>query len=553
MSKKIGLIPLDERPANTRYPAMIAAIGGAELLLPPAEILSECRRPADCAALADWLARVAPDLDALVVSCEMLGYGGLIASRTSHDPAALVLARLDALRALRQAHPSLTIYGFSVIARVSNADDAAEEPDYWASYGARLFRLSQLLDRQEQGQLVGGELAALAGEIPAEHRADFLGRRMRNHAANLAALQLLADGVLDLLVLSSDDTSPYGLPSREKRWLAGWGAVLGLGGPQPGAGPQPEGAPEPPQVYDTQTWDLSVGLEPSAESHERVAAEDSQPVQAGFARLLMYPGADEVGCALVARALCGGAGPSVAASYAPPTGAEQVAAYEDAPVRLTVERQVAAIGGRLVSHGAEIWLGVCAPLARRAEWSPAHAEAERDERLPALQVLVAEARWRMQAGQAVALADVAYPNGADPALTELLLGEADLSRLAAYGAWNTAGNTIGCALAQASVARLATTPERQAAHERFLLHRLIEDWGYQQVVRADIRAWLRDEHGLAEPTEALMPAVQARIARGLNTLLGRLPGFAGRYRVAPGSVRLPWGRTFEVDFDLAAV
>lgn len=549
---KIGLIPLDERPANTRYPAMIAAIGGAELLLPPAELLSERRRPADCDALIGWLTRVAPDLDALVVSCEMLGYGGLIASRTSHDPAAAVLARLDALRALRLAHPSLKIYGFSVITRVSNADDATEEPDYWAGYGARLYRLSQLLDRQEQGQMVEAELAALAGEIPAEHRADFLRRRMRNHAANLAALQLLADGALDLLVLSSDDTSPYGLPSREKRWLAGWGTVLGLGGQPAGASPQAS-ASDSPQVYDTQTWDLSVGLEPSAGSQERPAAEETQPAKGDSVRLLMYPGADEVGCALVARALCGGAGPTVAASYAPPIGAEQVAAYEDAPVRLTVERQIAAIGGRLVNHAAEIWLGVCAPLARRAEWSPAHAESERDERLPALQVLVAEARWRQQAGQAVALADVAYPNGADPALTELLLAEADLSRLAAYGAWNTAGNTIGCALAQASVARLATTPERQAAHERFLLHRLLEDWGYQAVVRADIRAWLRDEYGLAEPTEALMPAVQARVARGLNTLLGRLPGFAGRYRVAPGSVRLPWGRTFEVDFDLEAV
>ena len=549
---KIGLIPLDERPANTRYPAMIAAIGGAELLLPPTEILSERRRPADCAALAGWLAQAAPNLDALIVSCEMLGYGGLIASRTSHDPASIVLARLDALRAVRQAHPQLPIYGFNVIARVSNADDAVEEPGYWASYGVRLYRLSQLLDRQEQGQMVEGELAALASEIPAEHRADFLRRRMRNHAANLAALQLLADGVLDLLVLSSDDTSPYGLPSREKRWLAGWATVLGLGGWRAGASPQADDAPDSPHVYDTQTWDLSVGLEPGAENQERPAAEGARPAEAEPARLLMYPGADEVGCALVARALCGGAGPTVAASYAPPAGAEQVAAYEDVPVRLTVERQIAAIGGRLVNHGAEIWLGVCAPVPRRSEWSAEHAEAERDERWPALQVLVAEARWRMQAGQAVALADASYPNGADPALTELLLAEADLSRLAAYGAWNTAGNTIGCVLAQASVARLAASPEQRDAHERFLLHRLIEDWGYQGVVRADIRAWLRDEHGLAEPTEALMPAVQARVARGLNTLLGRLPGFAGRYRVAPGSVRLPWGRTFEVDFDLVA-
>ena len=63
---KIGLIPLDERPVNTRYPAMIAAIAGASVALPPPEILSARRRPADCAALVAWLRRAAPGLGGLI-------------------------------------------------------------------------------------------------------------------------------------------------------------------------------------------------------------------------------------------------------------------------------------------------------------------------------------------------------------------------------------------------------------------------------------------------------------------------------------------------------
>ncbi len=35
--QRLGLIPLDERPANTRYPAMIAASAGVDLRLPPPE------------------------------------------------------------------------------------------------------------------------------------------------------------------------------------------------------------------------------------------------------------------------------------------------------------------------------------------------------------------------------------------------------------------------------------------------------------------------------------------------------------------------------------
>lgn len=500
---RIGLIPLDERPANTRYPAMIAEIAGAELALPPADVLSERRRPGNCGGLAAWLAAAAPKLDGLLVSLEMLGHGGLIASRTTDEPAAAALARLEALRDLRRRHPQLPIYAFSVITRVSNADDAVEEPDYWARYGARLYRLSELLDRRQQGHPVAAELAALEAELPAAHRRDFLGRRLRNHLVNGGALQLLADGVLDLLVLSSDDTSPFGLPSREKRWLAGWADLLDLSGP---------GSP-----------------------------------------LLMYPGADEVGCALLARMLNRRAGvsPAIAVSYAPPAAASNIAAYEDGPISLTIERQVLAVGGRLANGGADFWLGVDAPLERRGEWDPTFAEDERAARHEALAGLVSEASRAIAGGRRAAIADVAYPNGADPALLDLMLSGLDLPVLAAYGAWNTAGNTIGTVLAQACALGLADSRAGRQAHERFLLHRLVEDWGYQHRARAALRAWLRESHGAPEPkTPALYAASCAQIEASLNETIDRLPGFAKRYRVAPGSVRLPWGRTFEVDFTL---
>ncbi len=556
---RIGLIPLDERPANTRYPAMLAAIAGAELALPPAESLSARRRPADCAALGRWLAAEAPQRDALIVALEQLGHGGLIAARTSAEPAATILARLEPLRALRRAHPHLTIYGFSVITRVSNANDAVEEPAYWAEYGERLYALSQLLDRRRQGQPVAAELAVLEAAIPVAHRRDFLSRRLRNHAVNLANLGLLEDATLDLLVLSSDDTSPVGLPSAEKAWIAGWGELLGL-------------------AADGGRW--TVDGEAAALPGTQHSALSTQ-----HSSLLMYPGADEVACVLLARLLNAraGAAPSVAVRYAPPEAAANVAAYEDGPIQLTVERQLLAAGGRLAEDGAaliphpsspiphppsliphpsslvphpsslipqaDLWLGVNAPLPRRAEWDSAHAEAERAERQGALATLVAEASAQLAAGTPVAIADVAYPNGADPALSDALLGGIDLGALAAYGAWNTAGNTLGCVIAHAFVARLITTAEGRAAHMRFLLHRLVEDWGYQQLERAELRGWLRATTGHPDPqTPEIVAAAEARIEARLGAFIARLPAFGETFRITPGSVRLPWGRTFEVDF-----
>jgi hypothetical protein len=497
---KIGLLPLDERPVNTRYPQAVAQIAGAQVLLPPSPALSRFRQPADSLALQQWLEATASELDGLILSFEMLGYGGLIASRTTSDSTAQVLDRLHALSQLKERYPRLPVIGFSLITRVSNANSAVEEPLYWAAEGRRLYRYSQLLDQAEQGLDVKGELSALAAELPPEHTGDFLQRRLRNHIVNLAALHMLSRGELDLLVLSSDDTSPYGLPSSEKRLLSAWAERLRLG-----------------------------------------------------ERLLMYPGADEVGTALVARLLNRQAGrmPSFEVCYAVPGGEAITAPYEDGPVSLTVERQVRAVAGRLAEPEAQgdFFLAVNPPVPRRSEWDPAFADQERQERLPHLRTLMDEIDRRLAQGQAVILADVAYPNGADPALIEVLFSQVDITRLAAYGAWNTAGNTIGVALAQACAAMLVSTPAQRQAQQRFLLHRFLEDWGYQQVVRRQARRWLLEKSGCQDIHPEHEGAAVEFITSGLQRCLEQIPGFAG-FTLHPGSLRLPWNRLFEVDFEL---
>ena len=79
---RIALLPLDERPVNITLPRQIAAIGGAELLLPPRRMLPDLRQPGRTDDLGAWLEAVAGEVDAVVVSIDMLCYGGLIAGRT---------------------------------------------------------------------------------------------------------------------------------------------------------------------------------------------------------------------------------------------------------------------------------------------------------------------------------------------------------------------------------------------------------------------------------------------------------------------------------------
>lgn len=501
---RLILLPLDERPVNTRYPRQLAAIAGATLLLPPSHLLPRLREQADTYGLSLWLAEQAAEVDAVLVSVDLLGYGGLIPSRISHDTSGEILARLDVLHQLRYSHPTLPIYAFNVITRISNADDNIEEPLYWDTYGTRLYRYSQLMHRARQfphDAVVQAELLAVRDAIPTEIITDFTRRRLRNHLVNLHLLELLADEVLTLLVLSSDDTSEYGFGSQEKSWLQAWAERLEL--------------PE--------------------------------------TRLLMYPGADEIGGVMLLRALTADQPPPrFYVDYAIEADRSVIAPYEDSPIYITVERQISALGGVQTEdeRAADFIVAVNTPSRIRREYDPTAPDfaSEHARRTPALTAFVERVAAWLKAGRRVIMGDVAYPNGADPDLIDLLLSQIQVAQLAAYGGWNTAGNTLGTALAQGLAAAQAKTAAQQTAQQQFLLHRFIEDWGYQHLVRQQVRTWLENTSGTADITPPTEAAALSLMARELEALLPRLGSLSAGWRLT--NLRLPWNRTFEIDFDL---
>jgi hypothetical protein len=479
-SMNIGLIPLDERPVNTRYPVLLTHGTDITVHIPPLEILSKQRIPADSDALLRWLDDIAGSLDALIVSVEMLGYGGLIASRITNEPADVIIARLAHLRRIREKHPKLTIYGFNVITRISRHNDNTEEPEYWSEYGERIFRWSQIMD-QRFGESSDEQLQ-LQTEISPRLLHDFVRRRLRNHTTNLYMLQLLSDEVIDLLVVSSDDTSPYGLGSAEKRWLARWGGLADISG------------------------------------------------------LLMYPGADEVGCVLLARLINQkkGTEPGFSVTYLNPDAANTVAAFEDVPVHKTVDRQISAAGAQL---GVGITLLVNPPLAPDAEWVRDYTPEEAALRMPLLESLPQDIS---------AIADVAHSNGADAAFTKAMIEQGLFHKINAYSAWNTAGNSIGTTVAAACMAF------HYGRNPLWMAHRIIEDYLYQTIVRDEARDWLQSETGRRDPLPEAVEGVRLWIENTLSAEVDKLNRVLNLgYRIK--NVRLPWNRTFEVDFDLEPV
>lgn len=487
---RIALLPLDDRPVNVRLPGDVAAVAGVVLDVPPTSILPAYRQAGDAAALGAWLLERAADPATvhIVVSVDMLLYGGLIASRTSADTTREVLERLDVLREVRRRRPELPISAVSLVTRASNSYSAAEEPEYWTAHGKEIHALGgdahRLLD--EPDVLPLAELTS----VPAEIVSDYSARRLRNHIANLSTLALVEDATLDFLAITADDTAPFAAGSAEQVWLRHWMRML-----------------------------------PSGRN------------------VLMYPGADEVGAALVARALSANAGvtASFSVACADAAGMERIPPYENMSLAASASRQIRAAGAVEVAEGGDVTLVLHAPDPARHDMfagRPGAVDAD------AVAGTVALIRERLEVGERVALADVRYPNGADEALVRAL-AEADLlGRLEAFGGWNTAGNTLGSVVAIAAAAvvgRASGTFDARAARVA-LLTRLLDDFAYQAVVRTDSGPSLfPDMYPMTD--DALVSNAERVIRAELTALLeSMLP--ADDVRIE--ELTLPWRRSFEI-------
>lgn len=487
---KIVFLPLDERPVNIGLPRDVAAIAGVDLLLPPKDLLPDLRQPGKTDELGIWLEAAANDADGVIASLDMLCFGGLIASRTTRGTSAVALVRLETLRRIRAVHPDTPLAAVSLVMRASDSYNPQEEPDYWREYGRELHKLGALHHRVFAGESAAtAALAALQAKLPGDILADFETRRLRNHQVNLAALSLASEGVIDPLLVTADDTAEYSAGSLEQLWLAQWTATLPARG-----------------------------------------------------SVLMYPGADEVAAVLVARQLGELLGHTarLTVECADPAGLERIANYENSPLHVAIERQIKASGATQVHDSSAMALLIHAPDPRRRDLCGQVLSFDDVDRADAERTATLAADF-IATGREVALADLRYSNGGDPYLVTALQERGLLLKLVAYGGWNTAGNALGSVVAAAvaiQIGRANGTLDAGAA-KRLLLRRLIEDYGYQALVRRPYNAGV-----LTFDTASEAAAVDA-VAAGLNKILS---GFASSITVS--DVSFPWHRSFEIDFSI---
>ena len=229
VKEKILYIPHDSRPIVNKQTIEVLEKAGIQIIAPPEELLGNRENLGDPDLLWDWLNKNATkDLTAAVISSDSLLYGSLVGSRKHEYDGDEILARADLFAEFRRKHKKLPLYVFGSIMRTPRTGLASgyEEPDYYRYYGTNIFRLTELMDKQELESLTPREIKEfnfLQRLIPQKALDDWMGRREKNFDANKKLIDYSRDKTFDYLLLGRDDNAPYSQTHNEGRKLKQYG------------------------------------------------------------------------------------------------------------------------------------------------------------------------------------------------------------------------------------------------------------------------------------------------------------------------------------------
>jgi len=493
-------VPLDDRPVTLDMVVELAQAAGVDVRVPDRALLGDRFRPGEVEEIWQWLEAEAGSAEAtaLIASVEMLCFGGLVASRKSDaefEEIAPYLERLTALASQLPAYLSAVIPRTPVVA-------TDEDAPYWAAYGDALRTAAASTQWPHQAPGIEAmEDALQAADIPEHVRAAVRHHRGRHLQLTAQLITAASRGIFRWLLIGQDDTSPGSLSELERAAL-----------------------------------------------QAQVAATASN--------VLLTSGADELSARLLAcwlndlshRSL------TVRVLYTFPWTSDAVPIYEARPLSTTVAEHVASTGCVPTEEDPDIVLWVHNFEERQHE-----AVDQGDERsvLDAVGPILRTVRSAVREERVVGLADVRFANGGDRELVGRLLGEPRCAGIVAYAGWNTSSNAIGSVLAQAVVAhhlRANTVPGSDRRYRPALFRRILDDWGYQSVVRPQLRSWIEQQGGApSDLGEHEAEAERMALARLRDDVLPQLQRSFSYHPVTLQQITFPWHRLFEARIALDVV
>ncbi|HEX8264637.1 MAG TPA: DUF4127 family protein [Pyrinomonadaceae bacterium] len=513
LNTRVVIVPLDDRPATTQFAEMISRIGNAEVILPPRELLGTFITAGNSEQIAKWLLQQDfSKVDAVILSADMLAYGGFMNSRFSAVPLAAALRRLEAIKELKRQNPRLPVYAFNVVRRVALSATAANRP-----FRDKIARWAVLADEtaHKPGETkLKAEFERLKDEIPSAEIEDYLAVRRRNLQVNFAMLDLAKAGIVDKLLLLQDDAHRFGLHRRDQQALRERIERLGLTGE----------------------------------------------------RAVLYNGADEGASVLLSRAVLGKFGfkPRVRVVYSSEAGRSHLGDFEDQPIETSVRRQIENSGAEIVSdtNSADYAVYVNAPQQTETEFQAFLGKLIADIKSNR-KVAIADVLYRVW-------------GAGDARIVERLGREKLIDRVIGYASWGTPGNAIGTVVPQANMYVFARrklfdnqelAKKSEAANIKFLFHRWVGDFGYHVLVRPAVNKYARRDLKIEveefdRPTyerfnqivvERMKPITEQFFNEHFKNRFYQTEKNANEGIVLREmqnlEIRLPWARTFEIFMD----
>ena len=432
---KIVLLPLDERPCNYNYPQELPISDDVEIILPPLSILSLKKKVCDVDKLALWVLKETEDADYAIISLDTLIFGGIVPSRIHETPIETLLDRCETIQKIKDNNPKIKIFCNELIMRCPSYSLSDEEPDYFDVCGLELFNLGVLLDKEILGKLNSEEVKQkedLLNKIDKQYLNDFIERRSKNLKVTIKNLDFIKKGFIDFFVIPQDDCSVYGFPSKDLRVLKSFVTENG--------------------IYD---------------------------------KVVMYPGADEVGLTLVSRAINDFKKykPKIFVNYASEIGKNAIPQFEDRPIDETIKYHILASGSLRVYSLLEC--DICLSINLGSDFVPTWDEKASIvyEKNKSVKTFVEYVDYALSMNKVVGIADVAYCNQSDRELVKYLSNENMLFNIHAYAGWNTSSNTLGTVI---SGLISAFYFRNESKIKKNLLNRYLEDYLYMCFVRESL-------------------------------------------------------------------
>ncbi|MFH1452688.1 MAG: DUF4127 family protein [Armatimonadota bacterium] len=511
-AKKIAVLPIDNRPCSYDFIKMLGDYTDYKLELPPKTLLGKFLKTGNPDRLESWLRKQSKKCEAVVVSVDALLFGNLVSSRISTKSFTKVMKRLNFLRKAAKQKKGDNVYIFNILTRLMPTTKNKKEAQFnqkleeFLTVVYNKIKFKKVIFKENWWDIYKLEDEAKKYGIPWNKVKEYLKIRLRNHKINLLMFDWSKEGLFEYMILCLDDTKTMSLNSIERDILRKKMKALNL--------------------------------------KDRVS---------------MYPGTDESIQLVLARFLIKmkDVRPKIYIDFFPSYGSRIIPIYEDASIKEIIADQISAIGALQVAipDQADIILMINAPVNQQYEAGEQDGKNFAKNRLFIYKEFLLKLNQYFEQNKLVAVADVAYANGADIGLAEVLRKNVDVMSLAAYSAWNTAGNAMGTALVQSVLYFLYPESRKSKAHYKFLMNRFLDDWLYQSIVRPHISKKLQakkiDIHDLKNKHALAQQMVAKSMKKVSQQLFGETfkkhPEMA---KITLKNAKLPWPRIFEVDLDI---